>query len=79
MWMACYTQQEIAKEEGIHQTIVGDVLRENESSRFPLKPAANHEEPFERPLYNVWKQQEKTPPSTSSIRSTAAANWASFS
>lgn len=71
MWLACYTQQEIADEVGIPQQSVKDVLTENGNIAKLGKPqqsAAQHDdgvdedgEPrFKIPLYNVWKQQTKT-------------------
>lgn len=62
MWMACYTQEEIAKTVGLNQTVVSDITKgfmetvlENQNH----KAAASHAVDFEIPLYNVWKQQEK--------------------
>jgi DNA methylase/ParB-like nuclease domain len=62
LWLACWTQEEIAEQEGISVQPVKDVL----SDIFPdleknLKPIVLHqEEGFEVPLYNVWKQQKKS-------------------
>ncbi|MEW6417620.1 MAG: hypothetical protein AB1480_05810 [Nitrospirota bacterium] len=61
LWMACYTQEEIAGIIGCHQTVVGDVLREMADLPESLKPAASHLTDFDIPLYNVWKFKEKTP------------------
>jgi hypothetical protein len=60
MWLACYTQDEIAEAVGCHQTIVGDVLRESADLPDSLKPVAAHLVDFNPPIYNIWKQQEKT-------------------
>jgi len=62
LWMACYTQEEIAGELGISVQPVKDVISDI-SANLPknLKPAAEHLIDFDPPLYNVWKQQEKTP------------------
>lgn len=61
MWLACYTQAEIAAAEGVDQTTVGDVVS-GKTADLPqsLKAAAEHATDFEPPIYNVWKQQEKT-------------------
>jgi len=59
LWLACYTQDEIAEAVGVSQGEVaksipnGDIAKQN-------KPSASHLADFEVPLYNVWKQQEKT-------------------
>ncbi len=61
LWMACYTQEEIAERERIDDRTVRDVLGEMAEVPKSLKPAADHLADFEPPIYNVWKQQEKTP------------------
>lgn len=67
MWLACRTQQEIAEAVGLVQSQVKSVcdgfissVLENQTD----KTAAEHASDFEPPLYNVWKQQEKTAGST---------------
>ncbi|QDU39694.1 DNA methylase [Maioricimonas rarisocia] len=67
MWLACHTQQEIADAVGCPQQTVADQIRgftdsvlQNRSG----KAAAEHATGFEAPIYNIWKQQEKTPGST---------------
>jgi len=64
MWMACHTQQEIAEAVGITKETVSEIagicqkkFLETESD----KAAASHAVDFDPPIYNVWKQQEKTP------------------
>ena len=64
MWLACRTQQEIADAEGLSQQAVAKITDDfttfgnlAESS----KAEANHATDFTPPIYNVWKQQEKTP------------------
>ena len=52
LWLACYTEQEIADDVGIHQTVVGDVLRESGDLPKTLKPQAEHLTNFEPPIYN---------------------------
>jgi hypothetical protein len=85
LWLACYTQDEIAQSVGVTQDAVCRVLRETGSFRFCVKVGqlrqefedkpenerldavaeenhqnAEHATDFVPPLYNVWKQQEKT-------------------
>jgi DNA-binding CsgD family transcriptional regulator len=61
LWMACYTQAEIADAVNCSEQPVKDVISDI-SANLPenLKPAANHQTDFEPPIYNVWKQQTKT-------------------
>ena len=62
LWLACWTQQEIADEIGVTQGEIaksipnGDIAILNKSER----AAAEHATDFDPPIYNVWKQQEKT-------------------
>lgn len=63
LWMACYTQEEIAEREGMTQEGVRDVLAK--LSDFGnlaenAKAVANHATDFEPPIYNIWKQREQT-------------------
>jgi predicted transcriptional regulator len=61
MWLACYTEQEIADSVGITKQAVGQICKEKYTSTELYKPAYLHQdESFEVPLYNVWKQQTKT-------------------
>lgn len=62
LWLACWTQQEIADEVGVTQAEIaksipnGDLAELNKSDR----AAAEHATDFEVPIYNIWKQQKKT-------------------
>jgi hypothetical protein len=76
MWLACYTQEEIAEQVGWSQQEVsrftrnGNVAVSSKSDdsttedTFKLTKAqlaaAGHVADFEVPIYNVWKQQEKS-------------------
>lgn len=60
MWLACHTQGEIAEMIGCPQRTVSEVLAEMEELPESLKPVANHLTDFDPPLYNIWKQQEKS-------------------
>jgi transposase len=61
MWLACWTQEETAEREGVSVQVVKDVISDLSAS-LPenLQPAASHLTDFTPPIYNVWKQQEKT-------------------
>ena len=63
MWMACYTQEEIAERENVPRETVRDLIGsfgEIGNLAESAKAAASHATDFEPPLYNIWKQQEKT-------------------
>lgn len=64
MWLACHTDQEIADAEGMPRTTVTDQtkgLDEIGNLAESVKAAAKHATDFDPPIYNVWKQQTKTP------------------
>lgn len=63
MWLACHTQQEIADAVGVDRKDVerslgqfGNIAEMSKSDQ----SAAEHATDFQAPIYNVWKQQEKT-------------------
>ena len=64
--MQCYTQEEIAERESVSQDEVSRLSKtftqNGESSilRKTDKAAAEHATDFELPIYNIWKQKEKT-------------------
>lgn len=62
-WLACCTQEEIAEEEGVSVQPVKAVTDENaDLQKHPksIRAAAEHATEFDPPIYNIWKQQEKT-------------------
>lgn len=63
-WLACWTQEEIAEDEGISQDAVSLISREFPELEKLVKSAATlatYAEPdWTPPIYNVWKQQTKT-------------------
>lgn len=63
-WLACYTQEEIADRQSCTRDEVRSTLDDfgeiGKLAEIP-KVAALHQSDFAPPLYNVWKQQEKTP------------------
>jgi hypothetical protein len=63
MWMACHGQEEIAERESIGQKTVDDVTKS--LSGFgnladSAKSLASHATDFDPPIYNIWKQQNKS-------------------
>lgn len=71
LWLACYTQEEIARVVGISQPQVVEIIGNGKLAETD-KPVAGHLIDFDVPIYNVWKQQEKTPglshPGNSEVR-----------
>lgn len=63
LWLACWTQQEIAEETGIDQgdlsklahnfMEIGTLAKNHEA-------AADHATDFDAPIYKIWKQHEKS-------------------
>ena len=79
MWMACATLEEIGKREDLTGQAVGLLLKE--MADLPKlsksdKAAAEHAVDFDPPIYNIWKQQEKTAGSShfGSFRKSASEN-----
>ena len=69
MWLACHTEKEIANETGESSGTIGRLVSSEDFLQLVLqnqtkKTAANHATDFKTPIYNVWKQQEKTAGST---------------
>jgi ParB-like chromosome segregation protein Spo0J len=63
MWLACYTEDEIAAAVGVAKgTVVNEVQKQSKIENLPkLTILANHQDPdFTPPIYNVWKLQRKT-------------------
>jgi hypothetical protein len=63
LWMACYTQQEIAEHEGLSREAISDITSSFGSFgnlAETTKATALHQVDFEVPIYNVWKQQSKS-------------------
>lgn len=61
MWMACATFDEIAEATDCSATVAKEVVS-SETAGLPkaTKAAADHATDFDPPIYNIWKQQEKT-------------------
>ena len=63
LWLACHTQQEIADAMGVAKQTLNDSLSGfgNLASLGQTdQNAATHSDGFKPPIYNIWKQQEKT-------------------
>ena len=67
LWMACYTQEEIAEATetplGTVKRLLGDgddSLVQKVQGYQTNQAAADHAIDFEPPIYNIWKQQKKT-------------------
>ena len=62
LWLACYTQQEIANAVGIGQAEVAKSIPNGELAELNKtdQSSAEHATDFTPPIYNIWKQQEKT-------------------
>ena len=65
LWLACYTQEEIAEAVGWERQTITDWIKDfadfGHMSESGITLANHADEKFERPIYNIWKQQEKTP------------------
>jgi len=55
LWLACHTQEEIAKTVGCDQDTVSEVLRNSAELPKSVRPLADHLVDFDPPIYNVWK------------------------
>ena len=63
MWLACYTEDEIAAETEISKATVSEAIRKcSELDTWQkLNIFANYQDPdWTPPLYDIWKRQEKT-------------------
>lgn len=62
LWLACWTQQEVADELGCTQgEIAKSIPNGNIAERNKAEiAAAEHASDFTPPIYNIWKQQEKS-------------------
>lgn len=63
LWMACWTQEEIAEAVGVSVGTVNAVCSEMADLPELNKPSASHLTDFDVPLYNVWKFTERKRPS----------------
>jgi len=61
LWLACYTDAEIAAQTDLSEEGVRKITQQMADLPEVGKTAAAHLTDFQVPLYNVWRQQEKTP------------------
>lgn len=62
MWLACYEQKEIAEAVGVSAPQVTEITSKfgiGELAKTEVS-AAEHATDFQLPIYNIWKQQEKS-------------------
>lgn len=62
-WLACWTVDEIAESENVGKATVSELCSEFvnlQKANKPDRAAAEHATDFSPPIYNIWKQQEKT-------------------
>lgn len=59
LWLACWTQEEIANECGCSQPEVANIIKNGDLAKSD-KPASEHASNFDVPIYNVWKFKEKS-------------------
>lgn len=65
LWLGCYTMEEIGEAVGLHvRDKALQVSRKLEDLPNNEKSAAIHATEFDPPIYNIWKQQTKTPGSS---------------
>ena len=64
MWLACHTQDGIAEKIGVPQKTVDDWIKTfsdyGQMSDSAKTLASHTDEKFEKPIYNIWKQQTKS-------------------
>lgn len=63
LWLACWTNEAIGSEVGCDEKTVREVI--GESAELPKlrkvdQSSAEHATDFDPPIYNIWKQQEKS-------------------
>lgn len=62
-WLACWTLNAISEQENIAKTTASDICSDFsklEKADKPERAAAEHATDFDPPIYNIWKQQDKT-------------------
>ena len=62
LWLACWTQQEIADEVGVDQAEIARFMKNGKFADLHKtdQSGAEHATDFKPPYYNIWKQQTKS-------------------
>ena len=63
LWMACYTQEEIAEREGVKQQAIDQILQKMAGLPNLVKSdqaKAEFADDFDIPIYNIWKFKKKS-------------------
>lgn len=62
MWMACYTQEQIAEREDLGQPQVQEITKNIGNGKLAKTDIsfADHATDFKPPIYNIWKKQERS-------------------
>lgn len=60
LWLACWSQQEIADETGVTKETVSEVCQKLAELPKSDKASSEHATGFDPPIYNIWKKQEKS-------------------
>jgi ParB-like chromosome segregation protein Spo0J len=67
LWLACWTQEEIAADVGLSGQMINVIVTDKDlpinggfAESGKIQAQSEHATDFQIPLYNVWKQQEKT-------------------
>jgi len=60
LWMQCHSQQVIADSTNVTKETVSAVCQKKKDISKSDKSLANHENDFEPPIYNIWRQQSKS-------------------
>ncbi len=62
MWLACFTQEEIAAKVEVARTTIDNWINDFAKSSGPEVLAKFSESAFKVPIYNIWKVQNKSNP-----------------
>ena len=60
LWLSCCSMDEIAEATGVNKDTVSDVCRKLADLPKSDKASSEHAADFTPPIYNIWKQQEKS-------------------
>lgn len=60
LWLQCFSTDEIAEACNCGKATVSEVCSDKFLETLSNKPSASHLTDFEPPIYNIWRQQEKS-------------------